>query len=133
VPSHDKAPVVLLVDDVKDKREAQMQYFHYHGIETIGAADGASAIRIANAAKPAVIVLDLGLAGIDGWEVARRLKIDAGTRDIPIVALTGHDARESRMRALAAGVDACVTKPCFPEELLAAIRKYLGGSDGSNP
>ena len=75
--------------------------------------------------QPDVIVLDLGLPVIDGWEVARRLKGNQATKTIPLVALTGHVTREARERALAAGIDEFCSKPCLPSDLIATIRRHL--------
>src|SRR6266850_832131 len=116
---------VLLVDDGEDNRERYSRFFRHHAIDMLTASDEESAIEVAKRAHPAVIVLDLGLPTIDGWEVARRLKVNQTTRDIPIVALSGRALADSKTRALAAGVDSLLTKPCFPEELLAAVRKLL--------
>jgi CheY-like chemotaxis protein len=72
-----------------------------------------------------VIVLDLGMPGMDGWEVARRLKADAVTRSIPIIALTGHVLGDSRRRAREAGVEDFLAKPCLPQDLAEAIKRLL--------
>ena len=119
-----RAPV-LLVDDGEDNRERYSRFFRHHGIDMLTAADEEAAIEVAKRAHPGVIVLDLDLPTIDGWEIARRLKVNQTTRDIPIVALSGHALADSQTRALAAGVDSLLTKPCFPEELLAEVRKLL--------
>ena len=116
---------VLLVDDGEDNRERYSRFFRHHAIDMLTAADEESTIEIAKRSQPAVIVLDLGLPTIDGWEVARRLKVNQTTRDIPIVALSNRALADSKTRALAAGVDSLLTKPCFPEELLAEVRKLL--------
>jgi CheY-like chemotaxis protein len=80
----------------------------------------------AAAVGPAVIVLDLGLPRLDGWEVARRLKTESVTSAIPLIALTAYADADSRKRALAAGVDAFLTKPCRPSQLVEEIRRQLG-------
>ena len=74
---------------------------------------------------PDVIVMDLSLPGLDGWEATRRLKGDPRTRDIPVIALTGHALAGHSKGALDAGCDAFITKPCLPERLLDEIRAIL--------
>jgi CheY-like chemotaxis protein len=82
-----------------------------------------------------LILMDLSLPGIDGWEVTARLKKDTRTRDIPIVALTAHALQEERERAERAGCDAFVAKPCLPEELLAEVQRLLAarGTSARHP
>jgi CheY-like chemotaxis protein len=117
---------VLLVDDAENNRELYAQLFRHHGIGLFTAADGGAAIEIAERARPGVIVLNLDRPKIDGWEVARRLKVNQATRDTPIIAMTAHVGGDAKTSALAAGVDSFLTAPCFPEELLAEVRKFLG-------
>ena len=71
-------------------------------------------------------MLDLGLPDVDGWEVARRLRSDEETRDIPIIAFSGRSMHHEQVSALRAGCDVHLTKPCAPDRLLGAIRKLLG-------
>jgi len=113
--------LVLVIDDTADNRDLYQAYLSAHGLDVITAADGPSGIQAARTAHPDVIVLDLGLPGVDGWEVARRLTADASTRDICLIAVTGHGTGEARQRALDAGVDEYLVKPCPPEDVLAAI------------
>jgi CheY-like chemotaxis protein len=87
------------------------------------AGDGEEGLAKVAALRPDVVVLDLGLPKIDGWEVAKGIKSDPTTRPIPVIALTGHAA--ARQTALAAGVDEFCVKPCQPPDLLAAIRRHL--------
>jgi two-component system, cell cycle response regulator DivK len=88
------------------------------------AADGQVGLAQAAALKPNVIILDLGMPKMDGWEVARQLKANGATRAIPIIALTGHVTSEARQRALDAGVNEFCTKPCLPSDLVATIRRH---------
>jgi two-component system, cell cycle response regulator DivK len=118
-------PLILLVDDVADNIEVYAQFFLHRGWRTATASDGQESLTSAAGLRPDVIVLDLGMPGMDGWEVARRLKADAITRSIPILALTGHVLGDSRRRALEAGVEEFLTKPCLPQDLAEAIKRHL--------
>jgi CheY-like chemotaxis protein len=119
------APLILLVDDVEDNLDVYTQFFVHNGWRTATAATGGEALVQAAALRPSVIVLDLGMPGMDGWEVARCLKADPVTRDIHIIALTGHALDDSRRRALEAGVDEYLTKPCLPRDLAAKVTRHL--------
>ena len=77
--------------------------------------------------QPDVIVLDLGLPDVDGWSVAREIRAAPTTQGVPIIALTGADLPHERASALRAGCDLHLAKPCFPAELLGAIRKLTAG------
>jgi CheY-like chemotaxis protein len=118
-------PLILLVDDVADNIEVYTQFFVHRGWRTATASNGPEGLTSAAGLRPDLIVLDLGMPGMDGWEVARRLKADAVTRSIPIIALTGHVLGDSRRRALEAGVVAFLAKPCLPQDLAEAIKKHL--------
>jgi two-component system, cell cycle response regulator DivK len=120
-----KDPLILLVDDVEDNLDVYSQFFIHNGWRTMTAADGPDGLRKAAASRPDVIVLDLGMPGMDGWEVARRLKADPATRSIPVIALTGHVMGDSRRRARDAGVIEYLTKPCLPQDLAEAVRRQL--------
>jgi two-component system, cell cycle response regulator DivK len=117
--------LVLLIDDVEDNLDLYTQFLTFHGINVLTASDGVEGLELAAEAKPHVIVLDLSLPTIDGWEVARRLKADPGTKNIYVIALTGHALDGSRRLAMEAGVDAYFVKPCLPDQLLAEVRRYL--------
>ncbi len=121
----DSAPLVLVIDDVEDNRDVYEQFLRHEGWRVAAAADGEDGLAMATALKPNVIVLDMGLPRMDGWEVAHRLKSAPGTSAIPVLALTGHVTREARQRALTAGVDEFMAKPCLPSDLVAAIRRHL--------
>lgn len=90
---------------------------------------GIDALGVAKASLPDLVVLDLGLPDVDGWEVARQLKSDEQTRDIPIIAFSGRTLQHEQMSALRAGCDVYLTKPCAPDKLLGTIRKLLGLAD----
>jgi two-component system cell cycle response regulator DivK len=118
-------PCVLLVDDYQDARLMYTEYLKYSGFEVVEAANGVEALRQALDSMPDIILMDLSLPVMDGWEATRRLKADARTARIPVVAFTGHVFASTSDRAKQAGCDAFVTKPCLPEELVTEIRKVL--------
>jgi CheY-like chemotaxis protein len=122
-----QAPLVLIVDDFEDNREMYAQYLRFHGYEIAEADNGQEALKQAAALHPDVIVMDLSLPGMDGWEATRRLKQEPGTRDIPVIALTGHALTGSEHTAREAGCDRFLTKPCAPAVLGQEIRKVLPG------
>ena len=118
--------LVLLVDDYADNREAYAVYLRHKGYSVEEAEDGHQALEKAFRVTPDLIVMDLSLPVMDGWEATRRLKADERTRRIPVLALTGHALGGHSQRAKDAGCDAYLTKPCLPEDLVAEIRKMIG-------
>jgi two-component system, cell cycle response regulator DivK len=124
-PDRGQGRLVLIVDDVPDNRELYVQYLTYFGYRAAEAGDGQDALAKAAALKPDVIVMDLSLPGMDGWEATRRLKSDPRTQHVPVVALTGHALAGHSKGAREAGCDAFITKPCLPDALLAEVRRML--------
>jgi two-component system cell cycle response regulator DivK len=118
-------PCVLLVDDYPDARQMYAVYLEYAGFAVVQATNGIEALRQAVESRPDIILMDLSLPVMDGWEATRRLKADPRTVGIPVVALTGHALAGASDGAKQAGCDAFVTKPCLPEELVQEIRKVL--------
>jgi two-component system, cell cycle response regulator DivK len=118
-------PRVLLVDDYPDAREMYAEYLDFSGFEVIEAANGMEALQRAADMQPDIVLMDLSLPVMDGWEATRRLKADKRTEHIPVVALTGHALAGISEGAKRAGCDAFVTKPCLPEDLVKEIRKVL--------
>jgi len=118
-------PLVLVVDDFQDNREMYAEYLAYCGFRVIEAKNGKEAIEQAFAQSPNVIIMDLSLPVMDGWEATRRLKADGRTRSIPVIALTGHALQVHSKGALDAGCDAFVAKPCLPDQLVLEINRML--------
>ena len=116
---------VLFVDDDAATREGYRAFLAGCGYDVMPAATGIEALSLASTSAPDVIVLDLGLPDIDGWEVARRLRAVPGTLAIPIIALTGSDREQERASAMRAGCDRHLGKPCVPADLVEAIRRCL--------
>lgn len=115
---------ILIVDDYEDSRALCTEYFQFMGYRVSCAADGREAVRKASD-QPDVIVMDLSLPQMDGWEAIRALKADAATRDIPVIVLTGHALAGLRDRAVEAGCAGFLTKPCLPPDLLEEVRRAL--------
>jgi CheY-like chemotaxis protein len=130
-------PLVLVVEDYQDAREMYAAYLQFSGFEVAEATNGVEAIEKAQRLMPDIVLMDLALPRMDGWEATRRLKSDERTRKIPVVALTGHALAGHAEGARQAGCDAFVTKPCLPDVLVAEIRRLLDrqptGADGRAP
>ncbi len=120
-----RKPIVLLVDDYPDAREMYAEYLEFSGYEIVQAGNGLEAIERAIDSHPDVILMDLSLPVMDGWEATRRLKADERTKHIPVLAVTGHALTGVSNDAKAAGCDGFITKPCLPEDLVAEIKKAL--------
>ena len=125
-------PLVLVVEDYQDAREMYAAYLAFSGYRVAEATNGVEAIEKTVELMPDIILMDLALPRMDGWEATRRLKLDERTKHIPIVALTGHALAGHAEGARQAGCDAFVTKPCLPDALVAEIQRMLSSrSDGS--
>lgn len=122
-------PLALVVDDVAESRELIAEAFRLSGWRATAVADGASALALAREHAPDVLVLEMDLPRIDGWQVARALKADARTEGIPIVALASDPGPEDTARALEAGCDAALTKAGPVLELVACARALIGEGD----
>src|SRR5258706_12521398 len=125
-------PRVLLVDDYPDAREMYSEYLEFSGFDVVEAGNGMEALQQAGDTSPDIILMDLSLPVMDGWEAPRRLKADQRTKAIPVVALTGHALAGISEGAKQAGCDAFVTKPCLPEDLVREIRKILDRPSSSS-
>jgi two-component system, cell cycle response regulator DivK len=118
-------PLILLVEDFADAREMYAEYFRFVGHRVETAENGLEAIDKATRFLPDVILMDLSLPVLDGWEATRRLKSDDRTRRIPIIALTGNALQGHEERAMRAGCDSFLAKPCLPEMVEQEINKFL--------
>ena len=119
------APLILVVEDFDDAREMYRDYLEFSGFSVETASDGREAIDKARALRPDLILMDLSLPVIDGWEATRILKSDPATRDLLIVALSAHALAAEGLRAREAGCDGFIAKPCLPPDLVAQISAYL--------
>ena len=116
---------MLVVDDFADNREMYSEYLSFSGYDVIEATNGKEAVDAARARLPDIIIMDLSLPVMDGWEATRRLKADDRTRRIPVVALTGHALAGHSKGASDAGCDSFLAKPCLPDQLVAEIKRML--------
>lgn len=119
------SPRILLVEDNAENRDMLSRRLLRRGFEIDFAVDGEEAVASARASRPDLILMDLSLPVIDGWEATRILKKDATTAHIPIIALTAHAMSGDREKALQAGADDYDTKPVDLERLLAKIADLL--------
>jgi len=118
-------PLVLVVDDAADARVLYGEYLEYLGFRVETAENGAQAIQSAKREWPAIIIMDLAMPEVDGWQAIKRLKSDPLTADIPIVALSAYAFGDEPQRAREAGADLCLSKPCLPSQLARVIRAML--------
>lgn len=116
---------ILLVEDDRMNREYLSQLLEDH-YEVVGVATGEEALATLDQSKPDLIIVDLGLPGVDGWELARRLRGSPEWLHTPIIAVTGHVRDADTKAALAAGCSDCVAKPIHDEKLLAILARHLG-------
>jgi two-component system, OmpR family, alkaline phosphatase synthesis response regulator PhoP len=118
---------VLVVDDERQIAEIARDYLQHAGFAVITAADGASALALASASRPDLIVLDLALPRVDGLDVAKTLRRES---QVPIIMLTARVEEEDRLRGLELGADDYITKPFSPRELVARVKAVLRRVDG---
>ena len=123
------SPLILVVDDAPDARYIYSIYLGHHGYRVLEAGDGEAALRLAAEHRPALILMDLGMPRMDGWEATRRIKTNPETAQILVLALSGHAFADSIGRAKEAGVDAFFIKPVMPATILAKVREMLALGD----
>ncbi len=121
---------ILLVEDNELNRDMLSRRLERKGYEVVVAADGQQGLELAELEKPALILMDMSLPELDGWEATRRLKAEPATRDIPVIALTAHVLVSDREKAYEAGCDDYDTKPVELQRLLAKIERLLGEEGG---
>ena len=121
------AAKILLVEDNEMNRDMLSRRLQRRGYEMLIAVDGESGLALTRSDAPALVLMDMSLPGMDGWEVTRQLKADPATRAIPVIALTAHAMAGDREQALAAGCDDFDIKPIDLDRLLGKIEALLGG------
>ena len=115
---------ILIVEDVELNRDLLVQMLE-DDYETVTAADGATGLDLAQHERPDLILMDLSLPIMDGWEATRRIKADDALKDTPIVALTAHAMHGDRVSAIEAGCDAYLSKPFRKADLFAILTEFL--------
>ena len=121
-------PKVLLVEDNEMNRDMLSRRLIKKGFEVVIAFDGAEGVRMAGSENPDIILMDMSLPILDGWEATRQLKANAATQSIPVIALTAHAMSGDREKATAAGCDDYDTKPIELPRLLAKMEALLNGA-----
>ena len=119
---------ILVVEDVEYNRDLLVQLLE-DDYEVLTAADGAAGVETAARERPDLILMDLSLPVVDGWEATRRLKARPETGAIPVIALTAHAMQGDEGKARACGCDAYLTKPIDEDQLFAALRRFLDPGD----
>ena len=117
---------VLLVEDNEMNRDMLLRRLERKGFEVAIAVDGQAGVDMASSTSPDLILMDLSLPVMDGWEATRRIKADPATNNIPVIALTAHAMKEDEQKARDAGCDDYDTKPVNLNRLLEKIGKLLG-------
>jgi CheY-like chemotaxis protein len=118
---------VLVVEDEKDNMDLFCQILEFHGCQVLKAEDGREAVNLTQSEKPDLILMDLSLPALDGWEATRTIKAIPHLADIPIVALTAHAMVGDRERALDAGCDGYISKPIEVARFFDDLTEYLSG------
>lgn len=113
-------PIVLLVEDHLDSRHMYAEFLRADYI-VVEAGDGIGALELMQLTRPDIVVTDLALPRMDGFELVARMRADERLRDVPVIALSGYSSAEHEARARRAGTDVVLQKPCLPEELARAV------------
>ena len=123
-------PRLLLVEDNDMNRDMIARYLEYYDYTVVTAGDGGAAVELARSVAPDLILMDISLPVLDGWEATRRVKADPATKAIPVIALTAHAMAEDKEKSLSAGCDDYEAKPIDFARLLGKIRTLLGTPNG---
>lgn len=123
---------LLLVEDNELNRDMLTRRLERRGFRVLAALDGEAALNVARESNPDLILMDIGLPGMNGWDATRLLKRDPETRQIPVIALTAHALSSDQDEAIAAGCDAFETKPVEIDRLLRTIVRLLSGREGNH-
>ncbi|MBA3557489.1 MAG: response regulator [Gemmatimonadaceae bacterium] len=121
---------VLLVEDNEDNRIVYSTILEHFGYTVIEALNGEEGIAKARSEMPDLILMDISIPIIDGWEATQVLKRDPSTRAIPIIALTAHALAADREKAFEVGCDSYLAKPCEPKTVVSEVRKFIGAGNG---
>ncbi len=116
---------ILVIEDQEDNRQILRDLLTSADFEVIEAVDGEAGLAAAATHRPDLVLMDIQLPGLDGYEATRRIKVDAVLRAIPVIAVTSHALGGDADKARAAGCDAYISKPYSPRQLLAKVREHL--------
>lgn len=119
-------PTILVVDDNEDNRDIYAASLSHAGYTVELACDGEEALAVAVRTRPSIVVMDLGMPGMDGWEAIRHLRCKQETKDAYVIVVSGFADTTSRKRAKEAGCDEFLAKPCLPRALLDRVDRVLG-------
>lgn len=117
---------VLLVEDNEDNRVVFATILRHYGYEVIEAEDGETGLHLARTRRPDLVLMDISIPVMDGWEATRVLKDDSATADIPVIAVTAHALAEDRARARSIGFDGFLAKPVQPRLVLEEVQRFIG-------
>ena len=135
-PVDDPAPTgqtLLLVEDNEDNRIIYTTVLRHLGYEVLEAQDGVEAVEVARRALPDLILMDISIPRMDGWEATRILRGDPRTQAIPIIALTAHALADDRERASEVGFSSYLAKPIEPRVVVAEVRRWIGDGTEKKP
>jgi two-component system, cell cycle response regulator DivK len=121
---------VLVVEDNEMNRDMLSRRLMRRGFQVIFAVDGQQGVDLARSERPDIILMDMSLPVIDGWEATRRVKSDDATRGVPVIGLTAHAMAGDREKAIEAGCDDYDTKPVELERLIGKMERLLGAGKG---
>jgi CheY-like chemotaxis protein len=124
--TNSSAKIVLLVEDNEDNLVVYRTILEHVGYKVIEARDGEEGVTQARRQLPDLILMDISIPKMDGWEATQRLKADASTRGIPIIALTAHALEEDRQKAQQAGCDGYLAKPVEPRRVVQEVERFVG-------
>lgn len=130
-PSTRIGQTILLVEDNEDNRIIYTTVLRHVGYDVIEALDGVQAIALARSAQPDLILMDISIPEIDGWEATRILRKDPATSAIPIIALTAHALQDDREKAVQVGFTSYLAKPVEPRAVVAEVQRWIGGGEKS--
>ncbi|MFL5538550.1 MAG: response regulator [Longimicrobiaceae bacterium] len=122
----DSSKTVLLVEDNEDNRTVYRTILEHFGYQVIEAQNGEAGVSMAREQRPDLILMDISIPLIDGWEATRILKSEPGTAHIPIIALTAHALATDRAKANEVGCDGYLAKPCEPRRVVAEVERFIG-------
>jgi CheY-like chemotaxis protein len=124
---------LLLVEDNEDNRIIYSTVLRHVGYNVVEALDGAQAIALARSVLPDLILMDISIPEVDGWEATRILRLDETTKHIPIIALTAHALADDRERAQSVGFTSYLAKPIEPRAVVAEVQRWIGTGHGAPP